>query len=299
LAWVLVALWAGCGVPLEAGESDEAVKYTCATKGTVRGIDVSTYQGAISWSKVHGSGVEFAIARATLGTTYSDPTFKTNWAGIKSAGMIRGAYHYFHPDKDATVQADRLVDAINAAGGLKPGDLPPMLDLEVLNGVSAATAVSRAKTFLARIEQRTGRRALVYSYVYFFQSTLGNPDLSAYPLNIADYRGRACPDIPDAFKTWVIWQYTDSATVPGVSGGVDGDYFNGSLADLKLFTGLQPPIPDLGTKDAAVHDAAAHDAAVTDAAVTDPGLPDAGLAPDLAPEPPGMPPLRGCSFSTR
>ena len=174
-----------------------------------------------------------------------------------------------------------------------------MLDLEVLNGVSAATAVSRAKAFLARVQQRTGRKALVYSYVNFFQSTLGNPDLSLYPLNIADYRARPCPDIPDAFKTWVIWQYTDKATVPGVSGGVDGDRFNGTLADLKLFTGLAPPIPDAGHADAAPHDAAAQDAATTDAA--NPTLPDAGAEPDLAEEPPPtpIPPRGGCSFTTR
>jgi lysozyme len=295
-AWICVVLLAGCVPPPDVEEVEEGVKYTCATHGTLRGIDVSTYQGTVDWKKVHASGVTFGIARATLGTTYSDPTFKTNWTGIKAAGMVRGAYHYFHPDKDAVVQADRLVDAINAAGGLKPGDLPPMLDIEVLNGVSAATAVSKAKAFLTRIEQRTGRKALVYSYVYFFQSTLGNPDLSDYPLNIADYRARPCPDIPDAFKTWVIWQYTDKASVPGVSGGVDGDYFNGTLAELNAFTGLTPPIPDMGVKpDLAKPDASTSDAA--DPSPADAGTEDAaGDSPDLAdkPIPPGQP--AGCSF---
>ena len=32
-----------------------------------KGIDVSTYQGIIKWNKVHASGVDFAMIKATQG----------------------------------------------------------------------------------------------------------------------------------------------------------------------------------------------------------------------------------------
>ena len=37
--------------------------------------DVSHYQGTINWAEVAGSGIGFAMAKATEGTTYTDPTF--------------------------------------------------------------------------------------------------------------------------------------------------------------------------------------------------------------------------------
>src|SRR5437868_13951686 len=78
----------------------------------LQGIDVSHYQGTVTWADVRASGRRFAFCKATEGLTYTDPTFTTNWAGMRAAGLLRGAYHFGHPGDDAVSQADRFCDTI-------------------------------------------------------------------------------------------------------------------------------------------------------------------------------------------
>src|SRR5262245_50918479 len=101
----------------------------CATK-TLTGVDVSHHNEAVNWTKVKASGRTFAFARVSDGISHPDERFATNWSGIKSAGLIRGVYQFFRPSRDPVQQADLLIKKVAAAGGLKPGDLPPVLDLE-------------------------------------------------------------------------------------------------------------------------------------------------------------------------
>ena len=34
--------------------------------------------------------------------------------------------------------------------------------------------------------------------------------------------------MPGGWTDWTFWQYTDKASIPGISGGVDYSYFHGS-----------------------------------------------------------------------
>src|SRR5258708_2072806 len=97
---------------------------------TTPGIDVSHYQGFVNWGNVKSAGMAFAFAKATEGMSVSDNKFAVNWPGIKNAGLVRGAYHFFHASQDATAQANFFLDALQSAGGLLPGDLPPVIDFE-------------------------------------------------------------------------------------------------------------------------------------------------------------------------
>src|SRR5262249_28035984 len=67
-----------------------------ATAAYLNGVDVSHYQGTINWASVRGAGITFAFAKATEGTTYTDPTVNTNIAGMKANGIVPGAYHFGH-----------------------------------------------------------------------------------------------------------------------------------------------------------------------------------------------------------
>ena len=116
---------------------------------------MSTYQGTIDWAKVKASGRAFAITRVGDGLG-GDNTFDANWAGIKSNGMVRGAYQYFRASKDPKQQADILLAKI---GTPADGDLPPTLDLETLDGQSAATVVANVKTVaVVREDEDAGAR---------------------------------------------------------------------------------------------------------------------------------------------
>ena len=94
----------------------------CATGATLEGVDVSVYDGAVDWTQVKASGRAFGIAKATEGSTFKDAEFATNWAAMKSAGVVRSAYHFFHCDSDPTTQATFFLGVM---GQLQPGDLPP------------------------------------------------------------------------------------------------------------------------------------------------------------------------------
>jgi hypothetical protein len=55
--------------------------------------------------------------QATEGLTYTDAQFHANWNGMKAAGIVRCAYHFAHPNEDATAQAAFFVKTVNGAGG--------------------------------------------------------------------------------------------------------------------------------------------------------------------------------------
>jgi GH25 family lysozyme M1 (1,4-beta-N-acetylmuramidase) len=127
-----------------------AVSATPAEKRTnPKGIDVSHYQGTINWKTVAANGISFAFIKATEGTcmsyfalylfrltgewtAYQDPEFSANYDGATSAGLIRGSYHFAHPDESSgATQATYFI----AHGGGWSGDgitLPGSLDIECM-----------------------------------------------------------------------------------------------------------------------------------------------------------------------
>jgi len=274
----LFVLVAGCSsaAPSEdvCAQSSQALS-VCAGSSTVSGVDVSTYQGAVDWPSVKGSGRAFAIARVSDGTANPDDQFAANWKGMKSAGLVRGAYQFFRPEVDPTAQATLFLKALSANGGLVDGDLPPILDWEVTDSVADATADANAQTWLDAMEKGTGRKPLIYTAL-FMEATVGT-GFSSYPLWVANY-GVKCPSLPGGWSSWVMWQSADDGTVGTVSGGVDLDEFNGTLAELLKFVNAPAATPsDAGVKS---HDAGSEAVDAGDApdAAVPAANPDAGAA---------------------
>jgi GH25 family lysozyme M1 (1,4-beta-N-acetylmuramidase) len=58
--------------------------------------------------------------------------------------------------------------------------------------------------------------------------------LGNYGLWLADWQD-TLPSAPSPWSFVAIWQNTDSASVPGVSGNCDGDFFNGTRDRLVLY----------------------------------------------------------------
>ena len=258
---------AGC-----AGGSDNACSgageaLTVCAKGTVtKGVDVSVYQGSVDWSKVKAAGITFAIVRVSDGTGTLDSTFATNWKDTKSNGLVRGVYQFFEPGEDPTKQADLVLSQVKSAGGFDPGDLPPVMDIETTGGQSDATIQSNMQTWLDVIAKAIGRKPLIYTNLNTSSHFGGK--FGGYPLWVASW-GASCPTMPNAWSQWEFWQYADTGTINGISGGVDHDEFNGSLADLKAWANPTPPTTDAGApppvKDAGSTDSgASHDASASD-----------------------------------
>src|SRR5439155_779768 len=127
------------------------------------GIDVSYYQGAVSWPQVKTSGRAWAIARVSYGIHTVDTQFANNWPGMRHAGLYRGTYQFFLADQDPIQQADLLLSKVNASGGFDDGDLPPVLDVESTEGQTDAVLRERVQAWLDRVEHVIGRKAIVYT----------------------------------------------------------------------------------------------------------------------------------------
>jgi lysozyme len=239
-----VALALGCGGPSEGvtekiGWTSEPV-VVCAGASVVQGVDVSEFQGTINWTQVHASGRAFAIARVSDGTGHPDATFSGNWSGIKAAGMIRGVYQFFRASQNPTQQANLLLNAIGALGA---NDLAPVADVEVSDGVSGSQLVANLATWISVVKTATGREPMIYSAPGFWNGLPNTGQFSNVVLWVANWQVN-CPDTPTPWGGWTFWQYTDSGSVPGISGNVDLDEFNGSTAQL----GQPAATPDWGAR---------------------------------------------------
>lgn len=198
------------------------------------GIDVSHYQGVVRWDQVKQQNITFAFVKATGGNTYIDPEFEHNWHSLRAEGIIRGAYHFFYPNEDATTQAQHFIDTIKGQGGMVAGDLPPVLDVEITDGMSSDQIVKGVSTWLNAVEQALGCQPIIYTAQYFANEYLGN-HFSNYPLWIAEYTTRSQPILPEAWTPWSFWQYSENGHISGINGAVDMDKFNGSVTELKSF----------------------------------------------------------------
>ena len=137
------------------------------------GIDVSEYQGIIKWNEIANINkkkkIDFVMIRSTAGKNHRDRYFTSNWRDSKETGLIRGAYHYFRPNENSLEQAEFFIKNVK----LKPGDLPPILDIEELSDVQSENSlISGLKLWLDTIEDHYGVKPILYSGAYFYKKHL-------------------------------------------------------------------------------------------------------------------------------
>lgn len=192
------------------------------------GIDVSHYQGTVDWNAVAAAGNSFAFTKATESSTITDQYFAKNWPAMKSAGLLRGAYHFFRTGVDPSAQAKLFLSVVKPSAG----DLPAVLDIEVAGSASNSAIISGISVWLDTVAQAIGRPPIIYTSPGFWNAHMNN-QFGSYPLWIAHYTSAANPTIPNGWKTYTFWQYTQSGQVNGVSGSVDRNRFNGDLAALQ------------------------------------------------------------------
>jgi GH25 family lysozyme M1 (1,4-beta-N-acetylmuramidase) len=217
---------------------------TAADAGTaavLEGIDVSHWQGTITWSKVAAAGKKFAIIKASEDTDFVDDHYLTNRAGAQAAGMWTGSYHFARPDasaNDAINEADHFVST--ARFGV--GDLIPALDLEDAGGLGITALQAWVRAWLDRVTARIGIRPMIYVSPAFWTKYLGGSraiaDAGYKTLWIAHW-GVTTPTVPASNwggNGWTFWQYSNAGSVSGISGRVDLDRFNGADLTAKAYS---------------------------------------------------------------
>lgn len=252
---------AALGSPAVVGTSSAATVPPVPT-----GPDVASYQhpngSCISWRTVAAGNSttpprQFAFVKATDGAGYTNPYFRScggsaaagDWAATRSAGLIRGAYHFARPALPVTTAVTQAQYYANVVGTLREtGDLPPVLDLESSGGLTPGQLVTWTQQWVATARALTGRTPIIYTYPYFWQTAMQSS--AAFPgarLWIASYNGAAAPTVPAGWSSWTTWQYSDSVPQPGISSGpVDMSRFNGDLTALRVLAdGTRPDVQTL------------------------------------------------------
>ena len=214
---------AGAGID---NENISSIISKFSNNTTVVGIDVSRHQGTIDWKKVADNGVKFAIIRCgyrglTSGGLYVDPKFEENAKGALENGIYIGAYFY----STALNEEEALQEAILTYDKIKNYNItyPVYYDFEDFlpdnnrtDYMSVEQINTNARIFISYLKSK-GYNAALYGSASYLKDKWDSNITSNNDIWVAHYY----VDKPNYSGNYQIWQYTDKASVPGISGKVD------------------------------------------------------------------------------
>lgn len=184
-----------------------------------RGIDVSSYQGKIDWSRVKPY-IDYAIIRCGWGNDtrrQDDVYFERNANLCKELNIPFGVYLYSYATTldEARSEVDHTLRLIRD----KKLEYPVFLDVESRRQMALPKEklVEIVKYYCEEM-QKEGYYVGIYSNLYRFKSNLDSKELDAFDKWVAEwnetftYKGKAG-----------MWQNTSYEQINGIEGRVDGD----------------------------------------------------------------------------
>ena len=192
------------------------------------GVDVSYHQGDIDWEKVKESGVKFAIIRIGFrgygksGALNADKRYKEYIEGAHKAGLDVGVYFFAQAinESEAAEEADFVLELLKG----QKLELPVVYDPESIlddeartDNVTGEQFTANTKVFCEKISE-AGYTPMIYANMLWEAYELDLSQLSEYQVWYADYE-----KVPQTPYHFTYWQYTNKASVPGISGETDLD----------------------------------------------------------------------------
>lgn len=183
-------------------------------------IDTSYWQGKVSldsWQKV-AKKCRYAIHRASYTSQAKfelakDSTFANNFTNAQKAGLKCGAYHYSQAVTvaEAKKEAEYLCDILAAYRV----DFFVACDYEFGGRLKSdiGTKASEIANAFCDVVKAHGYTPVIYANLSMLNKYLTRP---AYPVWVAQYNDKC-----DYTKDFVMWQYTSSGSVEGITGRVD------------------------------------------------------------------------------
>ena len=168
-------------------------------------IDISKWQENVNWKKVKESGIDYVMLRVGTqkgigGDSVIDSYFEKNVKGALENGLKVGVYYYSYAQNtsEAYEQSKWVVDKIN---------------FHTLNVI--------ADSFLEEIE-KSGYKSILYGSKNYLENVWTYLD---YDVWLAHYTENTTYG-----KEYIMWQFTNMGSVPGVNGGCDvGIYYNNKV----------------------------------------------------------------------
>lgn len=183
--------------------------------GGATAIDVSHHSGEVDWQEVAEQRVGLVYLKATEGVDDADPMFEEHWRALGELGIARGAYHFFVTEDDPEEQARFFLSRLELAAG----DLPPVVDIELIGHGTTGDVKTALRRFLEIVETELGVTPVIYTSPNFWNAHF-DASFGRYPLWIAEY-GVDQPTLPAGWSSWLMWQYEENAAVPGIENGAD------------------------------------------------------------------------------
>lgn len=186
------------------------------------GMDVSQHNGMINWDLVKESKIDFAIIRCGYGRNVEeqdDEMFQRNLEECERIGIPYGVYLYSYAgDREgARSEAEHVLRLI---GNKKPVcgiwiDIEDADGYKVENGIPYESGVEVADEFCS-IMKAKGYQTGIYASLSWLNGPLKNPLLDQYDKWVAQWN-----HVCEYGGSYVMWQYTSSGAVAGITGNVD------------------------------------------------------------------------------
>ena len=201
----------------------------------LNGIDVSNYQASINISAVP---CDFVIAKATEGTGYVSPSCARQVDSALAAGKLAGVYHYVKGG-DAAAEADYFVKQV---GGWI-GHVVLAVDFES-GGNKAWGDWDYARQVLQRVKDKTGVVPLLYGPASAYaglKQAAAPVNAGLWIANYANMKATGYQSAPWRLSNYpcAIYQYSSSGRLPGYSGSLDLDLFQGQAAAWRAYAGAK------------------------------------------------------------
>ncbi len=186
-------------------------------------VDIYNGDNVTSFQQAANAGLWGVIHKATTGATGHDSVYAARRPQALAARLLWGAYHW----GTAADVDDQVNNFLNIA---QPDENTLVaLDFEETQGNQMTLAM--AKDFLTKIQQRLGRKAVLYGGG-LLKSSLGNtvdPFFGSHRLWLAHYNKN--PVCQASWSDYWLWQYTDKkgnpdlqpSSIAGIPGNTAGD----------------------------------------------------------------------------
>ena len=186
------------------------------------GIDVSQWQRNINFKDVKEDGIEVVYIKSSQGNDYIDPYFEKNYEKARDNNLKIGIYHFLTAKtlEEARDEADFFASVISN----KEIDCKLAMDFEVFGRLTKDEINKISKKFLKRVEEKTGKKLVIYSDSSNAKNIFDQQLANEYPLWVAEY-GVTQPFNNGKWSTWVGFQYADNGRIKGINTYVDKDYF--------------------------------------------------------------------------
>lgn len=201
--------------------------------GSIKGIDVSQWQGAIDWQAVKNDGIQFAFVRAGHGDHTLDTYFQQNMMNAAAAGIPTGVYFYSTAQNEAQAVQDAQFVIRSMKGYLV--SYPVVIDLEDSSQahLNKQQIGKIAKAFCDEI-RTAGYTPMVYCNENWYRNMIDVSVLSDVEMWVARWGNTYSSDIPRD-----VWQSCSTGRVAGINGNVDIDF--GYLDYTKIITPRTEP----------------------------------------------------------